>query len=360
MSDTIAKDPVVPAPAAPDIAPPRPIERGAAGITGTGMRALVADDATGQPRLPMLLSVVERLAGMLTISFCKICRGAAIARAEEPKPIRFGEFAEGVHAPALIAVLRLGAWNGACLAVIDNGLADTAIGLLLGGGGNATATAGRRDYTAIERTLLERLARDLIATNLARSFEQLTEVNVTLDRLASDPADAAIARPRAQCLTWRIAVTLDGQESTISFLLPYAAIEPIRPLLARDRSGSGQFGADGGGDPAWQSHLRTELPLIGMKVKAILERRRATAGEVLQWKVGSTLVLNHRRDEPLEVFCDDLLVLRARMAEQDGRIALHVDEKRLAEDWERRLAEFRDRRLAGDMARDGPGRGPVQ
>jgi flagellar motor switch protein FliM len=323
--------------------------------SGTGMRALVADDATGQPRLPMLVTVVERLAGMLTISFCKICRGAAIARAEEPKPIRFVEFTEHVHAPALIAVLRLGTWNGPCLAVIDHVLADTAIGLLLGGGGHAAGPMNKRDYTAIERTLLERLARDLIAINLARSFEQLTEVNVTLDRLAIDPADAAIARPRAQCLTWRISVTLDGRDGTIAFLLPYAAIEPIRPLLARDRSGAGQFGADGGGDPVWQSHLRTELPRVGMKVRAILERRRSTAGEVMNWKVGSTLVLNRRRDESLEVFCDDLLVLRARMAEQDGRIALHVDEKRIAEDWERRLAELRERRLAGDLAQDGPG-----
>jgi flagellar motor switch protein FliM len=320
------------------------------------MRALVADDASGQPRLPMMASIVERLAGLLTIAFCKICRGTAIARSEEPKPARFNEFVETIPSTALIAVLRVGAWNGACLAVIENVLAESAIALLLGGGSNVTSRTGPREYTAIERTVLERLIRDLIAGNLARSFEQLTDVDVTLDRIASDMADAAIARPRAQCLTWRIAVTLDGRDSTISFLLPYAAIEPIRPLLARDVKGQGQWG---GGDPAWHTHLRTELPRVGMTVRAVLERRRATTGEVLRWKVGSTLVLHHRRDEPLDVYCDDLLVLRARMAEQDGRIALHVDEKRIAEDWDRRLAEQREQRLAGDHAPEGPREGPV-
>jgi flagellar motor switch protein FliM len=70
-----------------------------------------------------------------------------------------------------------------------------------------------------------------------------------------------------------------------------------------------------------------------MALRAVIERRRISATEVLRWRVGSTLLLNRHHEEPIDVFCDDLLVLRARMAEQDGRIALHVEERRLAEDW---------------------------
>jgi flagellar motor switch protein FliM len=70
-----------------------------------------------------------------------------------------------------------------------------------------------------------------------------------------------------------------------------------------------------------------------MALKAVIESRRVSAAEILRWRVGSTLVLNRHHEEPIDVFCDDLLVLRARMAEQGGRIALHVEERRLAEDW---------------------------
>ncbi|MGD0434411.1 MAG: FliM/FliN family flagellar motor switch protein, partial [Acetobacteraceae bacterium] len=316
---------------------------------GQGMRALVADGASSQPKLPMLAGVVDRLAASVAISFRTISRGAADARTDEPRPIRLAEFTETIPPTALIAVLRIGAWNGPCLAVIDRDLANTAAGLMLGAraapvpgpdGGTASGTgpassgpssgpaSGPRDYTAIERTVLERLARDLIAGNLARSFAEIVELDVSLDRMAGDAADTAIAKPRAPCLTWRIAVTMDEREGAITFLLPYASVEPIRALLSRNPSG-----AVPGRDPAWHTHLGAELPHAGMKVRAVIERRRVAATEILRWRIGSTIVLNHRQDEPVEVFCDDLLVLRARMAEQDGRVALHVDERRLAEDW---------------------------
>jgi flagellar motor switch protein FliM len=332
---------------------------------GQGMRALVDEGASGQPKLPMLAGVVDRLTASIAINFRMISRGPAEARADDLQPIRLAEFAETIPPTALIAVLRIGAWNGPCLAVIDRDLANTAAGLLLGaraapvpvpGSGPAPSgvttsgvtlsgtapsgtapsgtapsgpsTSGPRDYTAMERTVLERLARDLIAGNLARAFAEVIELGVTLDRMASDAADIAIGKPRAPCLTWRVAVTMDEREGSIAFLLPYASVEPIRALLSRNPSG-----AVLGRDPTWHTHLGAELPHVGMKVRAVIERRRVAATEVLRWRIGSTIILNHRQDEPVEVFCDDLLVLRARMAEQDGRVALHVDERRLAEDW---------------------------
>jgi flagellar motor switch protein FliM len=290
-----------------------------------GMLALITD---GRPRLPVLDGVIDRLTGYLSVSFRTMSRGNADAsRAEEPEPVTFAEFMATVPPKALFTVLRIGAWGGQCLAVIDGRLANSAIGLLLGGQADPTA-AEPRVHTAIERAVLERLARDLIATDMVRAFAPIVALDVTLDRVVSEPTDAVIARPKAPCLSWRIAVTIDGRESSIAFLLPYASVEPIRPLLSRDLSGTGPDR-----DPAWHAHLGSELPYVSVKLRAIIERRRVSATEVMRWRVGSTLMLNRRHDEPVDVFCDDLLVLRARMAEQDGRIALHVDERRLAEDW---------------------------
>lgn len=276
----------------------------------------------------MLAGVVDRLAGSTAISFRIMSRSSADARTEQPRPTRFAEFMETVPPLALIAVMRIGTWGGNCLAVIDSDLADIAIGLLLGGQGGATPAQPRRGYTAIERAVAERLARDQIAGNLISAFAPVTELDVALDYVASDAAEAAIANPPAPCLVWRIAIIVEGRSGSITFLLPYAAIEPIRPQLSRDPAGSGRDR-----DAAWHSHLEAELPLTDVALRAVVERRRISASEVLRWRVGSIVPLNRRHDEPIDVFCDDLLVLRARMAEHDGRIALHVEERRLAEDW---------------------------
>ncbi len=281
----------------------------------------------------MLAGIVDRLAGSIAISFRILGRGSADARTEQPRPTRFAEYMETVPPAALVAVMRIGTWGGNCLAVIDSDLANIAIGLLLGGrsdatGGGVPAAQSRQGYTAIERAVVERLGRDQIAGSLISAFAPVTELDVALDHVATDAAEAAIANPPAPCLAWRISVTVEGRDGSITFLLPYAAIEPIRPQLSRDPAGSGRDR-----DAAWRNHLEAELPLTEVPLRAVIERRRISATEVLRWHVGSTVSLNRRHDEPIDVFCDELLVLRARMAEHDGRIALHVEERRLAEDW---------------------------
>lgn len=293
-----------------------------------GLLALVGDGSINQPRLPSLAGVLDRLAGALAISFRNISHGSADARIDQPQAMRFAEFIATVPPAALIAVMRFGNWGRQCLAVIDGELANVAIGLLLGGRSDPAEPATRRSYTAIERAVVERLARDQIAGNLAAAFAPVTDLDIALDSLATDAAEAAIANPPAPCLAWRVALTVEGRDGSIAFVLPYAALEPIRPLLSRDPAGSGQDR-----DAAWRSHLESELPQAGMPLRAVIERRRISAAEVMRWRVGSTLVLNRRHDEPIDVFCDDLLVLRARMAEHDGRIALHIEERRLDEDW---------------------------
>ena len=69
------------------------------------------------------------------------------------------------------------------------------------------------------------------------------------------------------------------------------------------------------------------------KERAVVERRRVSTSDVLRWRVGSHLPLGRRHDDPIELFCRDLLVLHARIAEKDGHIALHVEDRRLAKDW---------------------------
>jgi flagellar motor switch protein FliM len=276
----------------------------------------------------MMASVVDRLTGALAVSFRTMSRGAADARADRPRPARFGDLIEALPQESLIAVLAIGGWSGHCLAVLDRGMAEISIGLLLAEPLDQSRPRGRGAFTAIERVVVERLARDQIATHLARALNPVAELDVALDYMTGDAADAAIALPPAACLTWTITVTVEGRTGLINFLLPYAAVEPIRPQLSRDPSGSGQDN-----DVSWRQHLRTELPLAGVPLRAVIEHRRISAAQVLRWRPGSVLPLNRHHEEPIDVFRGDLLVLRARIAEHNGRVALHVEERRLAEDW---------------------------
>jgi flagellar motor switch protein FliM len=293
-----------------------------------GFQALVGGALVGIGRLPTLNIVVDRLAQLLTASFRAFTAENADVNIARVRAIRLGEFLESVELPAMIAVLRIEQWDGYCLVALDPRLIGSAVDLLLGGRRNKPQLIEGRPCTAIERTFIERLIRDVVAPDLKRAFELVGDVDFVFERFESTPSYAAITKLTAAAIGFRADVAMENRGGHIDFLIPYATLDPVHDLLSQEYVGKKQ-----GGDPAFRSHLLGTLPRTTMHIRAIIERRRISAREVLRWRLGSKLLLNHRHDEPIDIECEGLRVLRAHIAEKDGRIALHVSERRIAEDW---------------------------
>ncbi len=311
-----------------DVAEPQPAQASSAATNRKGLQILAAGGLPGLDRLPMLQAVTERLAVALTTSVRGILGAGAEVQVDPVRSLRLQEFHDGITPGAPIAVLRIEPWREQCLAVLDAGVASAAIELLLGGRRSPGADTGRRSYTAIERAVVERMTRDVIARDLATAFALAGAGGFTVERLETDASRSAIGKPTAPALAIRAEISLGDSLGCINFLIPYAAVEPMRSRLSEAKDSR-----DHDGDAAWRSHLTAELPQAHVRLRAVIERRRMQAAEVLRWQVGSKLILSRRHDEAIDLFCQDLLVLRGRMAEKDGRIALHVEERRTAEDW---------------------------
>jgi flagellar motor switch protein FliM len=123
-------------------------------------------------------------------------------------------------------------------------------------------------------------------------------------------------------------VAIDQRSGHIDFLIPYSTFDPVRELLIEEF-----VGKKNGGDPAWRNHLMSVLPNAEIELRAVIEQRPISSAEVMGWKVGSRLLLERRQDEPIDVFCNELLLFRAAMADNEGRLALRVSERRVTQDW---------------------------
>jgi flagellar motor switch protein FliM len=279
-------------------------------------------------RLPTLNNIVDRLSQLMTASLRVFSAGNAEVSIGPLRPVRLKEFLESVALPAMIAVIRIEQWDGYCLAALDPRLIGSAVDVLLGGRRNRAHLIEGRPCTAIERTFLERLMTEVVTRNLKLAFELVCEVDFVLERFESTPSYAAIIKLSAAAVGFRAEVSIEQRDGHIDFLIPYTTLDPVRDMLAQEFVGKKQ-----GGDPAWRSHLLGVLPRTAVKLRAVVEQRRISAAEVLRWRLGSKLILDRRHDEPIDVFCNDLPVLRTRIAEKDGRIALHVEERRIAGDW---------------------------
>ncbi len=297
------------------------------GARRRGMEALVGGAVTGIDRMPMLNIIVDRLARLLTASVRNFTADNADVSIERTRAVRLKDFLDRLGEPAMIAVIHTEQWDSYCLIAPDARLIGSIVDVLLGGRRNGAAPIEGRPYTQIERTFVERLV-EVIIRDLQRAFELVCEVEFVLDRFEATPSYAAITKPTAAAITFRAEVSMEGRGGHIDFLIPYAALETVRDVLSQEFVGKKQSE-----DLAWRNHLLNEIPHTTVELRCVVENRAVPAGVVAGWGVGSSLVLDRRHDELVELYCDELLVLRGRIAERNGRVALQVEERLLADDW---------------------------
>jgi flagellar motor switch protein FliM len=293
-----------------------------------GFEALITNVVSGIDRMPMLNIMVDRLAQSLTVSMRGFTGDNTDVSIERLQSCRLKDFLDSVSLPAMIAVLRVEPWEGYCLAALDARLITSAMDVLLGGRRNRGSAIEGRPYTAIERSFVERLVQNVIASDLKQAFDILGEVDFILERLETTPSYAAVTKASGAAIMFRAEIAIDHRSGHIDFLIPYATFDPVREQLVEKH-----VGKKNGGDPAWRSHLTALLPHAEIELRAVIEQRPISTAEVMGWQVGSRLLLDRRQDEPIDVFCKELLVLRAAMADKEGRLALRVSECRLAQDW---------------------------
>ena len=292
-----------------------------------GLSVLVGGAVTGIDRMPMLNIVVDRLARLLTTSLRNFTADNADVTIERTRALRLKDFLDAQGDPALIAVVHAEQWDSYCLIAPDARLIGSIVDVLLGGRRNSEAAITGRPYTQIERTFVDRLV-DVIIRDLQRAFEQVCEVEFVLDRFEATPSYAAITKLTAAAITFRAEINLEGRGGHIDFLIPYAALETVRDVLTQEFVGKKQSE-----DVTWRNHLMAEIPHTTVQLRCVVESRAVPAGIVAGWAIGSSLVLDRRHDELVELYCDQLLVLRGRIAERNGRVALQVEERLIAEDW---------------------------
>ncbi len=299
-------------------------ESAAAPETGprNGLEVLVGNAIVGYDRLPMLDIIVDRFARLVTSSIRKFTSDNCDVSVGKNRPTRVGDFLNRITLPALITVIRAEEWDGYLLAALDAPLIGSVVDILLGGRRNQPQRIEGRPYTPIERTLIEKLMIEVVIPDLQRAFEPVCDINFKVERFETTPLYAAVTKATSAALHFRADVSMDaGRGGGIDFLVPYALLEPVRDVLSQEFMGKKQSG-----DSIWHHHLRGEVPQASVELRAVLEQRVVQIMDIARWRPGSLLMLHRRSDDPVDLFCEDTLVARAQMGEQEGRIALRIDD----------------------------------
>lgn len=286
----------------------------------SGIRAIINSALVSYERLPMLEIVFDRLVRLMTTSLRNFTSDNVEVSLDNISSIRFGDYLNSIPLPAILAVFRARQLDNYGLLTVDSNLIYSIVDVLLGGrrGTSAMRVEGR-PYTTIERTLVQRMI-EVVLEDAKSAFAPLTEVEFDLDRVETNPRFAAIARPANAAILVKLRVDMEDRGGRIELLLPYATLEPIRKMLLQQFMGE-KFGRDN----IWESHLATELWSTKMEVSAVLDEMRKPLGEVMNLKVGDTLMLDAGPDGGVDLRCGSIQLTHGKMGRIGHNIGIRLD-----------------------------------
>jgi flagellar motor switch protein FliM len=104
-------------------------------------------------------------------------------------------------------------------------------------------------------------------------------------------------------------------------VIPHAALNPIRQSLSQIVSGE-----SASTDPNWSRQLHSEIKRTEVVLKAVLEERQFTLGEVAKFHVGQVLKLNATPDTMVRLECNDQRLFWCQLGQMNGVYSLQVKE----------------------------------
>jgi flagellar motor switch protein FliM len=118
----------------------------------------------------------------------------------------------------------------------------------------------------------------------------------------------------------RLRVDMGDRGGRVEVLIPYATLEPIRELLLQMFMGE-KFGRDS----IWESHLTQELHKTDIQLQAVLGEVTVPLGEMLNWKIGSRVMLQTTTSDDLELRCGDFPMYTGPVGQKQGSIAVRIE-----------------------------------
>ena len=293
---------------------------GGDGGDNAGIMALINSAMVNYERLPMLEVVFDRLVRMMSTSLRNFTSDNVEVSLDQITSIRFGDYLNSIPLPAMLSVFKAEEWDNFGLLVVDSALIYSIVDVLLGGRrGTAAMRIEGRPYTTIERNLVERMVH-VVLSDLSASFDPLSPVTFRYDRLETNPRFATIVRPGNAAVLVKLRIDMEDRGGRLEMLIPYATLEPVRELLLQMFMGE-KFGRDS----IWENHLASELWQTDVQLSAVLDSSVISLRKVLEWKVGSRLMLGTRPDGLVDLHCGDVRMFQGRMGRRKGNIAVRID-----------------------------------
>jgi flagellar motor switch protein FliM len=269
-------------------------------------------------RYPHLLEVFDRMVAASLESLREVCSAPPQCVFKDVQTEELGEAVDATGGDGLIAVFLVPEWSGRLLFAVDRTFVHSATELLFGGDGLDPQVDTARPFSQIEKNVAK-----AVLTVVARSLQaslaaSVPGINITFERIESDASLVMIDDRKSQAVVARFDLHAGGKTGGMQIVIPHSTVRSAR---AR-REATDEAGAHAG---VWVSEMQNKIRTTDVKLRAVLEERRMTLGEISGLRVGQIIQLDTRTDSRIRLECDEEPFFLCEIGQSEGRYTLRVD-----------------------------------
>lgn len=293
-------------------------------VMPVGIRAMIESNVISQAQLPLLEVVCDRMVRTFSTSMRNLTSGAVDVELKQLVSLRFGEFLNRQDGRAILGVFTVVELENFGLITLDNQLARDVIETLLGNRltlqqGKNPSVSENRSFTQLEIKLVGHMLEVALA-DLQEAFKEVREVQMQLDRIETGIHFATITGMSNVAVVAEFSVGIGAQSGTMSVLLPYTTIEPVREKLQQKFMGE-QLNLQS----AWDVHMQREVAAMDLEVIAVLGEHIMTVNQVQNLKPGDLIHLGVVPNTPIRIQCGDVVVSDGYFGLHEGRTAISIN-----------------------------------
>lgn len=287
-------------------------------------RKIVSYDLTSQDRiirgrLPQLEVIYEKFMRAFRVSLSSALRKIASITLTSTEFLKFGEFINTLPMPTCMSVLRFGNLRGSALFVIESKLAYALVDSFFGGADRPYTKIDGKDFTPIELSIVQKVV-NLAINDLEQAWASIEKIGCSFVRTEVNPQFVGIVPPTDVVIASTFDVELENATGTISIVIPYATIEPIKQKL----STGFQVESDQTDKKLWTSIIQEQLLETDLEIKVNLGETEIKLKDMMNLKVGDVIPLDQDASGEFDVNIEGVKKFKGYYGIHHGTVAVQV------------------------------------
>jgi flagellar motor switch protein FliM len=288
----------------------------------SNIRDLLLDAANLSPdQLPMLPVIFDRVGTQLAERLRNLAWSPPHFTLNGVVSARMGDALDAYDLNAIAGIFHVPAWDSRVVIGFDRDFVFTMVEVLFGGDGAERPVEEERSFSGLETQIAQSLF-EHAAQALQAAFAHVSNARFRFERLETRMDFASVGRRNNPTVVAKFLLQSINRGGEMFIVIPQSALAPMRHALSRVVPAE----AASAPDPDWVRQIGDEVRRTEVTIRAVLESRDFTLGDLADLKVGQVLKLQATAQSRVKVESNEQPLFWSYLGQNEGFHTLCIDE----------------------------------